>query len=124
MGRLARAGARVGEVAPLFPRIDKAKTMAEIEKEMAERKESGAASTASPSSNESAGAHATQAAVPGSQTANEAKPAQPPMQGATEAQPAPNTQANAPASAPEGVASFITIDDFVKVEMRVGEILT
>ena len=119
-----RAGARVGEVAPLFPRIDKAKTMAEIEKEMAERKESGAASTASPSSNESAGAHATQAAVPGSQTANEAKPAQPPMQGATEAQPAPNTQANAPASAPEGVASFITIDDFVKVEMRVGEILT
>ena len=25
---------------------------------------------------------------------------------------------------PEGVASFITIDDFAKVEMRVGEVLT
>src|SRR5205823_7984614 len=34
------AGARTGEVAPLFPRIDKAKTMAEIEKEIAQRKES------------------------------------------------------------------------------------
>jgi len=28
------------------------------------------------------------------------------------------------ASAPEGVASFITIEDFAKVEMRVGEVLT
>lgn len=36
-------------------------------------------------------------------------------------------QATAPAAnaqAPEGIASFITIDDFIKVEMRVGEILT
>jgi methionyl-tRNA synthetase len=47
------------------------------------------------------------------------------MQGATEAQPAPNAQGQgASASAPEGVASFITIDDFVKVELRVGEVLT
>jgi len=128
-----RAGGRVGAVAPLFPRTDKAKTMAEIEKEIAQRKESDAASAASPStastasssSNESAGAHATQAAVPGSQTASGTSPAQPPMQGATEAQPAPNAQGQgASASAPEPVASYITIDDFVKVEMRVGEILT
>ncbi|HST51389.1 MAG TPA: methionine--tRNA ligase [Pyrinomonadaceae bacterium] len=123
-----RAGARVGQVAPLFPRIDKAKTMAEIEKEIAQRKESDAASTASPSSTESAdaGAHATQAAVPGSQTAAGTKPEQPPMRGATEAQPAPNTQGQGTASAsePEGIASFITIEDFVKVEMRVGQILT
>jgi methionyl-tRNA synthetase len=107
--------------------------MAEIEKEIAQRKESDAASAASPStastasssSNESAGAHATQAAVPGSQTASGTSPAQPPMQGATEAQPAPNAQGQgASASAPEPVASYITIDDFVKVEMRVGEILT
>ena len=136
-----RAGARVGEVAPLFPRIDKAKTMAEIEKEIAQRKESGeastaasstastaassTASTASSSSTESSGAHATQAAVPGSQAANETKLIHLPMQGATEAQPAPNAQGQgASASAPEGVASFITIDDFVKVELRVGEVLT
>ncbi|PYS95200.1 MAG: methionine--tRNA ligase subunit beta, partial [Acidobacteria bacterium] len=113
------AGARVGEVAPLFPRIDKAKTMAEIEKEIEQRKESEASSssTASPSTTTPAhtGTHATQAAVPGSQTANETKPGQPPMQGATEAQ---------AVQTPEGVASFITIEDFAKVEMRVGEILT
>jgi methionyl-tRNA synthetase len=108
--------------------------MAEIEKEIAQRKESDAASTASPSTasaassspTESAGAHATQAAVPGSQAANETKPAQPPMQGATEAQPAPNAQGQGASTGttPEGVTSFITIDDFVKVELRVGEVLT
>jgi methionyl-tRNA synthetase len=136
-----RAGARVGEVAPLFPRIDKAKTMAEIEKEVAQRKatEIETTSTTSPSSAQSAniGAHATQAAVPGSATAVETKPQQPPQRGATEAQPAPgakgqgtqpvSTSAGATgegASTPEGVASFITIDDFVKVELRVGEVLT
>ena len=96
------AGTRIGEVAPLFPRIDKAKTMAEIEKEVEEKKRA--------QGQESSGAHATQAAVPGSPTATEVKP-EPPQVGATEA------------ASPEGDA-FITIDDFVKVEMRVGEILT
>ncbi|HLM57359.1 MAG TPA: methionine--tRNA ligase [Pyrinomonadaceae bacterium] len=96
------AGTRIGEVAPLFPRIDKAKTMAEIEKEVEEKKRA--------QGQESSGAHATQAAVPGSPTATEVKP-EPPQVGATEA------------TSPEG-DSFITIDDFVKVEMRVGEILT
>ncbi|HJQ33205.1 MAG TPA: methionine--tRNA ligase [Pyrinomonadaceae bacterium] len=116
-----RAGTNISEVAPLFPRIDKGKTMAEIEKEIAQRKEAEAqaapapstSQTASPSSTTHSGAHATQAAVPGSQTATETKPEQPPQQGATEAQPAP-----------EGVATYITIDDFVKVELRVGEVLT
>jgi len=103
------AGARIGEVAPLFPRIDKAKTMAEIEKEVEQKKEQQQ-SQGSPGA--SSGTHATQAAVPGSPTATEVKP-EPPQQGATEATPPP-----------EGVATFITIDDFVKVEMRVGEILT
>jgi len=123
-----QAGARVGEVAPLFPRIDKAKTMAEIEKEIAQRKETEAASTSTaPSSStqtSQAGAQATQAAVPGAQIADETKPQQPPMQGATDAQAAPGAQEQGTTSAPEGVASFITIDDFVKVEMRVGEVLT
>jgi methionyl-tRNA synthetase len=116
-----RAGAQVGEVAPLFPRIDKGKTMAEIEKEIAQRKEAEAQTALPPSTSQSAppsstthsGAHATQAAVPGAQTATETKPEQPPQQGATEAQ-----------VAPEGVATYITIDDFVKVELRVGEVLT
>jgi methionyl-tRNA synthetase len=120
-----RSGSRVGEVAPLFPRIDKAKTMAEIEKEIARRKgaEKEPPSTPTPSHT---GAHATQAAVPGAQTATETGPEQPPMRGATEAQaPPPGTQAPPAAAAPpEGVVSFITIEDFAKVEMRVGEVLT
>src|SRR5215218_4693200 len=60
-----RAGGRVGEVAPLFPRIDKAKTMAEIEKEITQRKESQAAEGGQAATTEQTGAHATQAAVPG-----------------------------------------------------------
>jgi methionyl-tRNA synthetase len=111
-----RAGERVGEVAPLFPRIDKAKTMSEIEKEMAQRKEAEA-QTALPPSTTDGGAHATQAAVPGAPTAAGTQPEQPPQTGATEAQPASPP-------APEGVATYITIEDFVKVELRVGEVLT
>lgn len=113
-----RAGARTGEVAPLFPRIDKAKTMAEIEKEMAQRKEAEAQSALPPSTTPS-GAHATQAATPGSPTAEDAKPASPPQQGATEAQAPPASQPT-----PEGVATYITIEDFVKVELKVGQVLT
>ena len=52
-----------------------------------------------------------------------------PIPGATEAQAPPGAQAQAAQSQsspaqPEGVASFITIDDFAKVEMRVGQVLT
>jgi methionyl-tRNA synthetase len=66
------------------------------------------------------GAHATQtAAVPGARTAAETKP-EPPMRGATEADAVPG----APQSAPQGVVNLINIEDFAKVEMRVGEILT
>jgi methionyl-tRNA synthetase len=97
-------GTRVGEVKPLFPRIDKAKIMAEIEKENA------------PSS----GTHATEAdAVAGAPAATgETKPA-PPMRGATEADAVQGGQTEA-----QSEASFIEIGDFAKVEMRVGEILT
>jgi methionyl-tRNA synthetase len=128
-----RVGERIGEVAPLFPRIDKAKTMAEIEKEIAQRKESETSAGAETTHTTNAGAHATQAAVPGSPTASETKPEQTPTEGATEAQPppsatetqpAPGSQGQTPSSMPEGVATFITIDDFVKVELRVGQVLT
>jgi methionyl-tRNA synthetase len=95
-------GTRVGEVKPLFPRIDKQKTMAEIEKETA------------PS-----GAHATEADAVADAPANlETKPA-PPMRGATEADAVAGGDTEA-----QGEASFIEIGDFAKVEMRVGEILT
>jgi methionyl-tRNA synthetase len=155
-----KQGTRIGEVAPLFPRIDKAKVMAEIEKESAEKERAGQAGQAQggqaegvqagqssggqaqsapagtqASGTQPSGAHATQAAVPGSATAD-VKHA-PPAQGATEAQPPPGAQtqtAQTPAAQtpsaqstpaqPEGVASFITIDDFAKVELRVGQVLT
>lgn len=112
------AGTRLGEVSPIFPRIDKAKTMAEIERDIAQRNEK------EPAGSQPSGAHATQAAMPGSETASEVKPEEPPMRGATEAEAVPGAPTAPTAATPEGVVSHITIDDFAKVEMRVGEILT
>ncbi|HEX8922770.1 MAG TPA: methionine--tRNA ligase [Pyrinomonadaceae bacterium] len=98
-------GTRVGEVKPIFPRIDKQKTMTEIEKE----------------TNAPSGTHATEAdAVAGAPSNSETKPAAPPMQGATEADAVAGGQTEAQATE----ASFIEITDFAKVEMRVGQILT
>jgi methionyl-tRNA synthetase len=108
-------GTHIGEVAPVFPRIDKVKIMAEMEKEN-ETKEAANVETSAPHS----GTHATEAdAVPGSANAAGTKP-EPPQRGATEADAVPQASADAP----EGIATFIGIEDFIKVEMRVGEILT
>lgn len=96
-------GTRVSEVKGLFPRMDKAKIMAEIEKETS-----------------SSGTHATEAdAVAGSPGNADTKPSAPPMQGATEADAVTGGRTEA-----QSEASFIEIGDFAKVEMRVGEILT
>lgn len=98
-----KEGTRIGEVKPLFPRLDKAKIMNDITKE-----------------NVPAGTHATEAdAVTGSPIAAETQP-EPPMQGATEAE---AVAANADARLKEE-KSYIEIDDFAKVDLRVGEILT
>ncbi|HEX8473651.1 MAG TPA: methionine--tRNA ligase [Pyrinomonadaceae bacterium] len=142
-----KKGTRIGEVAPIFPRLDKAKIMSEIEKE------TNTTATSQPAADAGAheGTHATQAAVPGSPTADDVKP-EPPMQGATEAEavagtsqrstqttPTATTETKAAANMAEdigqtkadraqeptvGVVNFIDIEDFAKVEMRVGEILT
>lgn len=79
-----KEGAPIGDVEPVFPRIDKAKTMAEINR----------------------GAEAPAVAV-------EVHPTQPspPMTHATEADAV-------------GVANFIDIDDFAKVDLRVGQVLS
>jgi methionyl-tRNA synthetase len=71
-----KAGTTIGNVQPIFPRIDKAKTMAEINADQ--------------------------------------KPTEPepPMKHATEADAVP------------GVTSFIEIDDFAKVDLRVGQVLS
>ena len=85
-----KEGAAIGDVQPIFPRIDKAKTMSEIN---ANQKTIGA----------------TEAdAVPGATPATQPEP---PMQHATEADAV-------------GVTSFIEIDDFAKVDLRVGQVLS
>lgn len=118
-GELA-VGTAIGEVKPLFPRIDKARTIAEINGPQREAASVGSgpppvAGKASLQPKRGSGQHATEAdAVSGSSDAAQTKPA-PPMQGATEADAVPAT---------EGVTSFIDITDFTKVDLRVGEVLT
>lgn len=82
-------GGEIGEVKPIFPRIEKAKTMEEIKEESGvTSQESGAGETKQPESVQGSGQHATEAdAVP-------------------------------------GVANFIDITDFAKIELRVGEVRT
>ncbi len=100
-----KPGTEIKEVKPLFPRIDKAKTMEEIKQDSAEQKsevrgqrseeERGSSPTvregssdAGPSSTQGSGQHATEAdAIP-------------------------------------GVASYIDIADFARIELRVGEVKT
>jgi methionyl-tRNA synthetase len=106
-----REGTPIGEIKPLFPRIDKAKTMAEIKEQ---ELEAGTGGTRNRVTQES-GVHATEAdAVPGSVESAQTKPS-PPMQHATEADAVPGA---------DGVASFIDITDFARLDLRVGEVLT
>jgi len=79
----------IGEIKPLFPRIEKAKTMEEIKEDSTDTSQTPAAAETE-----------THASVAGS------------GQHATEADAVP------------GVASYIDINDFAKVELRVGEVRT
>jgi methionyl-tRNA synthetase len=99
-----QAGTKIGEVKPVFPKLDEKRIMEEIKQEEAAKL---AART------QESGAHATQAdAIAGSAApaSAETKPA-PPQVGASEAEAVP------------GVV-FIGIEDFVKVDLRVGQVLT
>ena len=139
-----KEGAPIGEVKAIFPRIDKAKTMEEIDRNTEDRSQKteaggqrsevrdqkaeaplpgrardaqrGSSPTASAgldSTTPVSGQHVTEAdAVPGA-SQNETKPA--PPQHATEADAVPGA---------EGVANFIDITDFTKVDFRVGQVLT
>jgi len=102
--------APIGEVKPIFPRLDKAKTMAEIEQKTANR---GQRSEVSGQKAETgSGQHVTEAdAVPGAPPTDNKPPA--PQHGATEAD-----------AVPGALANFIDITDFTKVELRVGQVLT
>ncbi|HKN84293.1 MAG TPA: methionine--tRNA ligase subunit beta, partial [Pyrinomonadaceae bacterium] len=89
-----KEGSAIADVQPVFPRIDKAKTLAQIN-----------------AGEEPAGVHATEAdAVAGDASVETTQPA-PPMKHATEADAV-------------GVTSFIEIDDFAKVDLRVGQVLS
>ena len=112
-------GARIGDVKPLFPRLDKGKIMSEIKGTEAPRD----AADRAPVSVEGSGRHATEAdAVPSALTTVATKPA-PPVQGATEADAVPGSPLLTPP--PEQVGEgLIDIADFAKVELRVGEVLT
>lgn len=110
-------GTNIGEVKPLFPRIDKARTMKEINEQ---GQKAGA---------ESAGVSPAMSAQdePGSgQRATDADPARTAVSSATSAERDSGsgqhaTEADAGAI---GVTSFIDITDFTKVDLRVGEVLT
>lgn len=86
---------RIGEIKPVFPRLDKKKVMNEINQAEAASQEARAQETKSE----------TPAAV------------------VTETAPAAPVASPASPAAPEGIA-YIGIEDFLKVELRVGEILT
>jgi methionyl-tRNA synthetase len=112
-------GTLIAEVKPIFPRIDKSKTMKEIKGPDHDAAAGGSISSTRTESGghrveakpEGSGVHATEAdAVPGV-SATETKPA-PPQHGATEA------------DAVQGVATYLDINDFIKVDLRVGEVLT
>ena len=106
-----QVGTRIGEVKPLFPRIDKGKLMSEIK-------------TDRPS-----GTHATEAdAVPGAPISAETQPS-PPMKHATEADAVPGqaetlSTLNAKREEEIAIEGLIDINDFTKIELRVGEVLT
>ncbi len=120
-----KTGTRTGEAVTHFPRIDyrrdaATKNTGGANASNKNRVQKGSAmADTKPDANED-GTHATQAdAVPGAQAAADTRP-DPPMQGATEADAVPKTQA----AATTGVVNLIGIEDFAKVEMRAGEILT
>jgi methionyl-tRNA synthetase len=89
-------GTQIGEVKPLFPRIDKAKTMEEIRGQKSEAAETR-----------------PRGPQPGS-------PAGVGRSGRAPSAPQQSTEADAE----PGVANLIDITDFAKVELRVGEVLT
>jgi methionyl-tRNA synthetase len=110
-------GGKIGKVEPVFPRADK--TFIERMHQMEQERAAQAASTSSSST----GA----AAVPAGEGAQAGQPATQAAHGPTEAAPAAKAAAppsSAPTAAPPAVSADgkISIDDFLKVELRVGQV--
>jgi methionyl-tRNA synthetase len=106
-------GGKLGKVEPVFPRADK--TSIERMQQM-EQDRTAQASSSTPSS--STGAATAQA--PAGEGARAGQPATQAAHGPTDAAPAP--KAAPPAQAPAVADGKISIDDFMKVELRVGQV--
>ncbi|MGI8884064.1 MAG: methionine--tRNA ligase, partial [Pyrinomonadaceae bacterium] len=89
------AGTKIGETEAVFPRIDKNKVMNEIEESRVESRESGVEKQKTTDIN---------------------------LAGNAIAQNPTDVLINNPETATNEVENFITIDDFLKIELRVGEI--
>ena len=97
-----RAGQTIGEVKPLFPRIDKAKTMEEIKEQTSEVRDQKAEQQEADGRQQAAAAGAV---------------------GSASVQSAPSGNHLTEADAVPGVA-HIDITDFAKIDLRVGEVKT
>ena len=129
-----KEGVPIGEVKPLFPRIDKAKTMEEINQESEDRRQKSEDSSGGGSPTVREGVSEPPALAGGSSSRGIEEPTPHSGQHTTEADAVPGTPQPATNPAPPqhateadavpGVTSFIDITDFTKVELRVGQVLT
>jgi methionyl-tRNA synthetase len=103
-------GGKLGKVEPVFPRADK--TSIERMQQMEQERAAQAASTQASST-------ATTSPTPAGEGARAGQPATQAAHGPTEA--APAAKAAPPAAAPAADGK-ISIDDFLKVELRVGQV--
>ncbi len=111
---------RIGEVKPLFPRIDKSKTLDEIKRGVSPTVSEGAESVAEARPSGSARVDGGSVARPSGRAQVDSKAV------ARPSAPAPGTHTTEAEAVPgaEGVVDFIDITDFAKTDLRVGEVLT
>ena len=104
---------KIGEIEPLFPRIDKGKTMDEIKAGLAVSEGSGEPGS-SPTVREGSGQHATEAdAVPGASS----------NASATHLGTSPTVREGSGSATPGALGDgLIEITDFAKIDLRVGEV--
>jgi methionyl-tRNA synthetase len=120
-----RPGTRVGKPEPIFPRLDKPKTLAKLE-ELAEadreRDRSKGAVVSVPSQEPSAVSGQPSAAAP-DRTPNPESRAPEPAQSSIDNRQSPITGAPSPGES-ASIPAKITINDFAKIDLRAGTILS
>jgi methionyl-tRNA synthetase len=109
-------GTSVGEVKPLFPRIDKAKTMEEIINQKSEAIDQKSEVRSQKSETAPDTGNADSSSGPGERGTS------PTSESEGSKQKAEGSEPSVPGSG--GVANLIDITDFAKVELRVGQVLT